>query len=222
MILKLVDDKVRECAKESCTARKVDFDSSAATTEANRPYLSVVYKAPAPIVATEAASPVTESGATLKGQANPHGYATTYQFEYGTTTSYGTKVPVTAESVGSGNVNVAVSKAITGLKGNAFYHYRISATNAYGTTVGAGATVGPGAVVERSVLFDGASVGARAQVRASVIGRDAVIGDGVILDGVVIGDGARVEAGNELRAGVRVFPGAVLGLGAVRFSSDRS
>lgn len=91
-----------------------------------------------------------------------------------------------------------------------------------GTTVGAGASVGPGAVVEGSVLFDGASIGARAQVRASVIGRDAVVGDGVILDGVVIGDGARVETGNELQCGVRVFPGAVLGLGAVRFSSDRS
>jgi RHS repeat-associated protein len=135
-ILKLVDDKVRECGKESCTARKVDFDSTAATTEANRPYLSVVYKAPAPIVTTEAATGLSETGATLKGQVNPHGYATTYQFEYGTTTSYGTKVPVTAESVGSGKTNVAVSKAITGLKAGTTYHYRVSATNAYGTTAG--------------------------------------------------------------------------------------
>jgi RHS repeat-associated protein len=139
-ILKLLDDKVRECGKESCTARKVDFDSSAATTEANRPYLSVVYKAPAPIVTTEAATSVSETGATLKGQVNPHGYATTYQFEYGLTTSYGTKVPTTAESVGSGKVNVAVSKAISGLKGNTTYHYRVSATNAYGTSVGADKT----------------------------------------------------------------------------------
>ena len=136
VIMKLLDDKVRECGTESCTERKVDFDSSAATTEANRPYLSVVYKAPAPIVTTEAATALSETGATLKGLVNPHGYATTYQFEYGTTTSYGTKVPVTAESVGSGKANVAVSKAISGLKGNTAYHYRVSATNAYGTTVG--------------------------------------------------------------------------------------
>lgn len=133
-ILKLVDDKVRECGKESCTQRKVDFDSSAATTVANRPYLSVVYKTPAPIVTAEAATSVTETGATLKGQVNPHGYATTYQFEYGLTTSYGTKVPVSAESVGSGKANVAVSKAISGLKSGTTYHYRVSATNAYGTT----------------------------------------------------------------------------------------
>jgi hypothetical protein len=135
-ILKLVDDKVRECGKESCTARKVDFDSSAATTEANRPYLSVVYKAPAPIVTTEATSGLSETGVTLKGQVNPHGYATTYQFEYGTTTSYGTKVPATAESIGSGKTNVTVGKAITGLKGATTYHYRVSATNAFGTSAG--------------------------------------------------------------------------------------
>jgi RHS repeat-associated protein len=135
-ILKLIDDKVRECGTESCTQRKVDFDSSAATTTANRPYLSIVYKAPAPIVVTEAATSVGETGATLKSQVNPHGYATTYQFEYGTTTSYGTKAPVTAESVGSGKTNVALSKAISGLKGSTTYHYRVSATNTYGTSVG--------------------------------------------------------------------------------------
>jgi YD repeat-containing protein len=135
-ILKLIDDKVRECGASSCTERKVYFDSSTSLTVANRPYFSVIYKAPAPIVTTEAASAVGETVATLKGQVNPHGYATTYQFEYGLTTSYGTKVPVTAESVGSGKTNVAVSKAISGLKGNTTYHYRVSATNAYGTTVG--------------------------------------------------------------------------------------
>lgn len=135
-ILKLVDDKVRECGKESCTERKVDFDSSAATTEANRPYLSVVYKAPAPIVTTEAASAVTETGATLKGQVNPHGYATTYQFEYGLTTAYGSVAPASPESAGSGKVNVAFSKPISGLKANTTYHYRVSATNAYGKSVG--------------------------------------------------------------------------------------
>jgi RHS repeat-associated protein len=136
VIMKLIDDKVRECGTKSCTERKIDFDSSSATIVANRPYFSVVYTAPAPIVTTEAATSIGETGATLKGQVNPHGYATTYQFEYGLTTSYGTKVPTTAESVGSGKANVAVSKAISGLKGNTIYHYRIAATNAYGTTVG--------------------------------------------------------------------------------------
>ena len=89
-----------------------------------------------PTAMTEAAISISETGATLNGQVNPRGYATTYQFEYGTTTSYGTKVPATAESVGSGTSNVAVSKAISGLKGGTTYHYRVSAANAYGTTGG--------------------------------------------------------------------------------------
>jgi mannose-1-phosphate guanylyltransferase len=91
-----------------------------------------------------------------------------------------------------------------------------------GATIGAGATVCAGARVDGAVLFDGAEIGAGASVRDSVIGRGASVGAGVVLDGVVIGDGARIEAGNELRAGARVFPGAVLAAGAVRFSSDRT
>ncbi|WP_462203343.1 mannose-1-phosphate guanylyltransferase [Frankia sp. CcWB3] len=91
-----------------------------------------------------------------------------------------------------------------------------------GATVGTGAWVGAGAAIDGAVLFDGAVIEAGAVVRDSVIGRDAVIGSGVALDGVVIGDGARIERGNELRSGARVFPGAVLSAGAVRFSSDRT
>jgi mannose-1-phosphate guanylyltransferase len=91
-----------------------------------------------------------------------------------------------------------------------------------GATVGSRATVGAGAQIDGAVIFDDASVGAGAQVRDSVVGRGAVIGGGVILDGVVIGDGATVESGNELRCGARVFPGATLGRGAIRFSSDRA
>jgi mannose-1-phosphate guanylyltransferase len=89
-----------------------------------------------------------------------------------------------------------------------------------GTTVGAGCVVGAGARVDGSVLFDGARVGAEADVRCSVIGRDAVVGAGVMLDNVVIGDRARIGAGVELVGGCRVWPDAVIADGSVRFSSD--
>lgn len=91
-----------------------------------------------------------------------------------------------------------------------------------GTTVGADARVGPGAAVRGSVLFDGAVIEAGALVSGSVVGRGAVVGAGTILEDVVVGDGAQIGSMNELRAGARVFPGAVLSDGAVRFSSDRS
>lgn len=123
------------CAPPSCTNSWATFNSSAATDSTKRPYLSVVYGLK-PSATTEAASSVGETTATLKGQVNPNGAETKYQFEYGTTTSYGSLAPASAESVGSGATNVAVNKAISGLKGNTTYHYRVTATNAYGKTVG--------------------------------------------------------------------------------------
>jgi mannose-1-phosphate guanylyltransferase len=91
-----------------------------------------------------------------------------------------------------------------------------------GATVGAGVAVGAGAHIDGAVIFDHAVIGAGAHVRDSVVGAGATVGDDTVLDGVVIGDGAEVGPGNELRHGVRVFPGAVLGAGAVRFSSDQT
>ena len=48
----------------------------------------------------------------------------------------------------------------------------------------------------------------------------AVIGAGTVLRGAVIGDGADRGPGNELLDGVRVWPGAKLADGSVRFSTD--
>ena len=91
-----------------------------------------------------------------------------------------------------------------------------------GSTVGRGAKVGERAEVSGSVIFDEAVIESGAVVIDSVIGRGARVGSGVRLDGVVVGDGAQIAAGNELMAGARVFPNAVLGETAVRFSSDQS
>jgi mannose-1-phosphate guanylyltransferase len=91
-----------------------------------------------------------------------------------------------------------------------------------GSTIGRGARVGAGATVQSSVVFDDAVIEAGAEVRESVIGRAAFIGPGTVVKSAVIGDGARVGARNELLSGVRVFPGAELAEGAVRFSSDRA
>ena len=49
---------------------------------------------------TEAATLVTTTSATLNGTVNPGGLATTYYFEYGTTTSYGTDIPITPGALG--------------------------------------------------------------------------------------------------------------------------
>ncbi|NVO21709.1 MAG: hypothetical protein HXX13_18565, partial [Bacteroidetes bacterium] len=87
-----------------------------------------------PTVATIAASAITATTATLNGTVNPNGLATTYYFQYGLTTSYGSTT--TSTSAGSGSTAVAVSAALTGLTAGATYHYRIAGTNTDGTNYG--------------------------------------------------------------------------------------
>ncbi|MEU2515579.1 NDP-sugar synthase [Streptomyces syringium] len=90
-----------------------------------------------------------------------------------------------------------------------------------GSVIGAGARVEPGARVDGSTVLDGAVIETGADVRDSLIGAGAHVGARTVLTGAVIGDGARIGADNELREGVRVWCGAVLPDGAVRFSSDQ-
>lgn len=90
-----------------------------------------------------------------------------------------------------------------------------------GSTIGHDCVVGAGACVDGSVVFDRAQIEPGAVVRRSVVGAGAVVGAGSIVEDAVLGDGARIGAGNELRNGVRIWPGAVLADGCIRFSSDR-
>lgn len=72
-----------------------------------------------------------------------------------------------------------------------------------GTTVGAGAMVGPDAVVGADVV-----VGECAEVTRSVLLDGAVVGAEARLDGVVVGIGGSVAAGSVLGPGSVVPPGA--------------
>ncbi len=81
-----------------------------------------------PVVSSEPATAIS-GGFTLSGSVNPEGTATTYRFEYGTTTAYGTNVPVPDASAGSGSAAVPVSEGVTGLLPNTIYHFRLSAHN---------------------------------------------------------------------------------------------
>jgi hypothetical protein len=87
-----------------------------------------------PSVATLAASSIEQTSAILRGEVNPNGSETKAYFEYGTTTSYGTKT--TEVNVGSGTSTLEHTQSIGGLKPNTVYHYRIAATNAFGTSQG--------------------------------------------------------------------------------------
>jgi hypothetical protein len=88
-----------------------------------------------PSVETKKATSIGPAEATLNGSVNPRAAETKYYFEYGTTTLYGSK---TAEaSAGSGTSNVEESQTVTGLEPGTVYHFRLVASNTYGTTDGA-------------------------------------------------------------------------------------
>lgn len=95
-----------------------------------------VASASGPAATTEAASGISYQKATLNGTVNPEGVTTTYHFEYGETTSYGTTVPVPDGSAGNGTSNVKVSQVIRGLKVGPTYHFRIVAKSGINTTYG--------------------------------------------------------------------------------------
>lgn len=99
-----------------------------------------------PAVSTGMASSVNAYSMVLNGTTNPEGQATTYWFQYGTTTAYGQQTgPANA---GSGSSAISVHAYVGGLATNT-YHYRLVAQNAGGTSYGADktATVGGSHVV---------------------------------------------------------------------------
>ncbi|HEX7299899.1 MAG TPA: hypothetical protein VF257_12945 [Solirubrobacteraceae bacterium] len=93
-----------------------------------------VASAAAPTVTTGGAAQVTINSATLTGTVNPRGLSTSYYFQYGTTTAYGSRTPSTA--AGKGTAAAAAAAQISGLGSNTRYHYRLVAHNSDGTTAG--------------------------------------------------------------------------------------
>jgi hypothetical protein len=83
---------------------------------------------------TNPASSITSTSAVLNGTVNPNGSSTTYYFEYGLTATYGSTTPT--GDAGSDNTNVPVNAQVTISDPIAIYHYRLVATNSFGTTYG--------------------------------------------------------------------------------------
>jgi hypothetical protein len=89
------------------------------------------------VIEEATAKNIAASSAELTARVNPKGLDAEYRFEYGTTLSYGTHVPVPDQDIGAGTAGVEVSQAIDGLQPNTTYHFRVVATDSHGTVEGA-------------------------------------------------------------------------------------
>jgi sugar lactone lactonase YvrE len=90
-----------------------------------------------PSVTTGTAGSVTDSQAELTGTVDTLGAQTTYHFEYGLTTNYGSRIPSSFEApAGNSRTPRAVTKGIAGLQSGTTYHYRLVAKNPAGENAG--------------------------------------------------------------------------------------
>jgi hypothetical protein len=92
----------------------------------------------APAATTGPADSLHIHSARLTGSVDPNGLKTSYRFQYGRTTAYGSSTP--AGDAGAGFAKHPVAAALSGLAQGTRFHYRLVATNSLGTAAGTDAT----------------------------------------------------------------------------------
>ena len=107
----------------------------------------------APGVSTATATNISASGATLRATVDPNGLATSYSFQYGTSSNNLNRSTATT-GAGSGNSNVSVAANIGGLSANDRIYFRVTATNSAGTRNGSTRSF----VTAKSLRIDSISV----------------------------------------------------------------
>jgi phosphodiesterase/alkaline phosphatase D-like protein len=91
---------------------------------------------PAPSVATGGASGIGVGAATLSGAVDPHGWDTTYYFQYGTSAAYGSSWPTVPVDLGALEGAQGVQVSVQNLLPGTTYHYRLVAASGGGTSYG--------------------------------------------------------------------------------------
>jgi hypothetical protein len=90
-----------------------------------------------PVVSTGQAEGVGQSTATLTAAVDTQGFETVYEFDFGPDTSYGIRI---FGNAGSEPGTQTFKIPLQGLAPGTTYHYRIAATNAFGTVYGVDVT----------------------------------------------------------------------------------
>jgi plastocyanin len=112
---------------------RIVASNTAGTTFGNDTTFTTLAMTGFPVLTTNPATNITASSARLNGTLDPHGLSTTVYFQYGTTTSYGSRTP---NHIKTGNNYQNVFADISELTVGTTYHFRIVATNTVGTRYG--------------------------------------------------------------------------------------
>jgi hypothetical protein len=112
--------------------------------------------------------------ATVQAGLDPDGFATEYHLEYGTTSGYGTNVPVPDAALGAEGECQSLSVGLDGLLPETQYHYRLVAHNSAGTTEGPDETFEtlPPALIESESVSDVSATSATLGTQIDPLGLD--------------------------------------------------
>jgi hypothetical protein len=149
----------------------------------------------APLTVTGAVSDLSSTTATVAGTVTPYGIQTTYYFEYGETTSYGSRQPIDASGIaGNGFTARALTRKISGLKPSTTYHYRIVGIN----------STGPSAGSDQTLVTDSGQAGVRGYEMVSPVDKQGIAVDSAFAGARTSDDGNAIIYGTAKSS----FPGA--------------
>jgi phosphodiesterase/alkaline phosphatase D-like protein len=129
-----VNPGVQTAMYATVSATDLTAPSDGITTSALGTRTTTVAVQAAPTVTTGLPTSVGSTTATLSGTVNPNGVATTFVFEFGTSTAFGSITTPTSAGAGTNPVNLTAN--MSGLAPNTTYYYRVVATNSVGTSTG--------------------------------------------------------------------------------------